>query len=62
MTVSADTDGDFANITMEVEDTGIGIPESEIEKIFAMYYQVKSGTEQLCTLSARVLVLLSLNS
>ncbi|MFA0173242.1 ATP-binding protein, partial [Vibrio splendidus] len=39
MTVSAEIDGDFANITMEVEDTGIGIPESEIEKIFAMYYQ-----------------------
>ncbi|MGO2320833.1 MAG: ATP-binding protein, partial [Vibrio toranzoniae] len=47
MTVSADIDGDFANITMEVEDTGIGIPESEIEKIFAMYYQVKSGTDNL---------------
>ena len=47
MTVSADIDGDFANITMEVEDTGIGIPESELEKIFAMYYQVKSGTDNL---------------
>jgi two-component system aerobic respiration control sensor histidine kinase ArcB len=32
---------------MEVEDTGIGIPESEIDKIFAMYYQVKSGSDNL---------------
>lgn len=27
-------------LRFEVEDTGIGIPESELEKIFAMYYQV----------------------
>mgnify|MGYP006239488709 FL=1 len=47
MTVSADIDGDFADITMEVEDTGIGIPESEVDKIFAMYYQVKSGSDNL---------------
>ncbi len=32
---------------MEVEDTGIGIPESELNKIFAMYYQVKSGKDNL---------------
>ncbi|MBW3697104.1 aerobic respiration two-component sensor histidine kinase ArcB [Vibrio sp. T187] len=47
MTVSADVEDGFANITMEVEDTGIGIPESEVEKIFAMYYQVKSGKDNL---------------
>ncbi|MFA0194335.1 aerobic respiration two-component sensor histidine kinase ArcB [Vibrio artabrorum] len=47
MTVSAYIDGDFADITMEVEDTGIGIPESEVDKIFAMYYQVKSGSDNL---------------
>ncbi|GAD80702.1 aerobic respiration two-component sensor histidine kinase ArcB [Vibrio ezurae] len=29
-------------IRFEIEDSGIGIPESELEKIFAMYYQVKS--------------------
>ncbi|CAM2824839.1 aerobic respiration two-component sensor histidine kinase ArcB [Vibrio rarus] len=29
-------------IRFEIEDTGVGIPESELEKIFAMYYQVKS--------------------
>ncbi|WP_367987256.1 aerobic respiration two-component sensor histidine kinase ArcB [Vibrio sp. NTOU-M3] len=47
MTVSAEVEGDMAHITMEVEDTGIGIPESELDKIFAMYYQVKSGKDNL---------------
>jgi hypothetical protein len=27
----------------EVEDSGIGIPEAEQDKIFAMYYQVKDS-------------------
>ncbi|EFL8192127.1 aerobic respiration two-component sensor histidine kinase ArcB [Escherichia coli] len=27
----------------EVEDTGIGIPQDELDKIFAMYYQVKDS-------------------
>lgn len=27
----------------EVEDSGIGIPQDELDKIFAMYYQVKDG-------------------
>ncbi|OBT07323.1 aerobic respiration two-component sensor histidine kinase ArcB [Vibrio sp. UCD-FRSSP16_10] len=30
------------SIRFEIEDTGVGIPESELDKIFAMYYQVKS--------------------
>ena len=49
MTVSAETidDGSKAEIIMDIEDTGIGIPESEIDKIFAMYYQVKSGKDNL---------------
>ncbi len=47
MTVSADVEEDFATIIMEVEDTGIGIPEEELDKIFAMYYQVKSGKDNL---------------
>ncbi|HCG8251734.1 aerobic respiration two-component sensor histidine kinase ArcB [Vibrio parahaemolyticus] len=47
MTVSADVEEDFATIIMEVEDTGIGIPEAELDKIFAMYYQVKSGKDNL---------------
>ncbi|MGR5236123.1 aerobic respiration two-component sensor histidine kinase ArcB [Vibrio alfacsensis] len=47
MTVSADMEEDYATIIMEVEDTGIGIPEEELDKIFAMYYQVKSGKDNL---------------
>lgn len=47
MNVSADVEDDYASIVMEVEDTGIGIPESELNKIFAMYYQVKSGKDNL---------------
>ncbi|WP_425357199.1 aerobic respiration two-component sensor histidine kinase ArcB [Vibrio tritonius] len=47
MTVSAEIEDDFADIIMDFEDTGIGIPESEVDKIFAMYYQVKSGKDNL---------------
>ena len=47
MTVSADVEDDYATIIMEVEDTGIGIPDEELNKIFAMYYQVKSGKDNL---------------
>ncbi len=47
MTVSADVEEEFATIIIEVEDTGIGIPEQELNKIFAMYYQVKSGKDNL---------------
>ncbi|MGV1717518.1 aerobic respiration two-component sensor histidine kinase ArcB [Vibrio furnissii] len=47
MSVSAEVEGDFSNIVMDIEDTGIGIPESELDKIFAMYYQVKSGKDNL---------------
>ena len=47
MTVSADVEDDYATIMMEVEDTGIGIPDEELNKIFAMYYQVKSGKDNL---------------
>jgi two-component system aerobic respiration control sensor histidine kinase ArcB len=47
MTVSADVEDHEAHITIEIEDTGVGIPEKELEKIFAMYYQVKSGSDNL---------------
>ena len=47
MSVSAEQNAGFADITIEVEDTGIGIPDTELEKIFAMYYQVKSGKDNL---------------
>ncbi|XAW89958.1 aerobic respiration two-component sensor histidine kinase ArcB [Vibrio sp. CDRSL-10 TSBA] len=47
MTVSADIEDGQAYIVMDIEDTGIGIPEAELDKIFAMYYQVKSGKDNL---------------
>ncbi|HBV75092.1 MULTISPECIES: aerobic respiration two-component sensor histidine kinase ArcB [Vibrio] len=45
--VSADFDNEYAEIQFDIEDTGIGIPESEIDNIFGMYYQVKSGKDNL---------------
>ena len=47
MTVEAEIRDDVAQITIEVEDSGVGIPEFEVDKIFAMYYQVKSGKDNL---------------
>lgn len=47
MTISADIEDGRAYITIEIEDTGIGIPQKELDKIFAMYYQVKSGKDNL---------------
>ncbi|RJX74436.1 aerobic respiration two-component sensor histidine kinase ArcB [Vibrio sinensis] len=47
MSVSADYEDGFAHIVMEIEDSGIGIPEGELENIFAMYYQVKSNKHNL---------------
>ncbi|MFW7522556.1 aerobic respiration two-component sensor histidine kinase ArcB [Vibrio ostreicida] len=47
MTVDAEVEQGIATIMMEIEDSGIGIPETEIDKIFAMYYQVKSGKDNL---------------
>ncbi|MGC9460696.1 aerobic respiration two-component sensor histidine kinase ArcB [Vibrio genomosp. F10] len=47
MTVSAESYDEHADIVIEIEDTGIGIAESELDKIFAMYYQVKSGKDNL---------------
>lgn len=32
-------------LMFEIEDTGIGIPEDEIDNIFAMYYQVKNSQQ-----------------
>lgn len=36
-----------ADIIFKVKDSGIGIPKSEIENIFAMYYQVQQGNDNL---------------
>lgn len=40
---------DMTMVTYVVEDSGVGIPESEIEKIFAMYYQVDHPDHQSAT-------------
>jgi len=32
-------------LCFEIEDSGIGIPEDQLDKIFAMYYQVKGNTD-----------------
>ncbi|MPX96499.1 aerobic respiration two-component sensor histidine kinase ArcB [Salinivibrio sp. VYel6] len=47
ITVSAEVDGDQAHLCFDVEDSGIGIPADEQDKIFAMYYQVKQAGENL---------------
>lgn len=46
---STKPDGDKAYVTFVIEDTGVGIPESEIDKIFAMYYQVDHPDHQSAT-------------
>ena len=46
---STKPDGDKAYVTFVIEDTGVGIPESEIDKIFAMYYQVNHPDHQSAT-------------
>lgn len=45
--VSAEVEKGQAHIQFEVEDSGIGIPESELDNIFGMYYQVKSDKDNL---------------
>ena len=47
MSVSSEVDDGQAHITFEVEDSGIGIPATELDKIFAMYYQVKDEDDNL---------------
>ncbi len=47
VSVSAEVEQQKAEICIEIEDSGIGIPEAELDKIFAMYYQVKSGKDNL---------------
>jgi two-component system aerobic respiration control sensor histidine kinase ArcB len=42
-------ENDVAFVTFVIEDTGVGIPEEEIEKIFAMYYQVDHPDHQSAT-------------
>ncbi|HCB08780.1 aerobic respiration two-component sensor histidine kinase ArcB [Alteromonas alba] len=50
LTVSATPpDNDISLVTYVIEDTGVGIPDSEIDKIFAMYYQVDHPDHQSAT-------------
>ena len=47
LSVSAEVLGDEANLIFEVEDSGLGIPQTELDNIFAMYYQVKQSEGNL---------------
>ncbi|MBU2979489.1 aerobic respiration two-component sensor histidine kinase ArcB [Alteromonas sp. C1M14] len=40
---------DMTQVTYIIEDTGVGIPEVELDKIFAMYYQVDHPDHQSAT-------------
>ena len=42
-------DNKTSNVRFEVADTGVGIPQEDIDKIFAMYYQVDHPDHQSAT-------------
>lgn len=46
---SVQTGAESCVVTFMVQDTGIGIPEDELDKIFAMYYQVEHPDHQSAT-------------
>lgn len=54
MSVGAEIYSDSAEITFEIEDTGIGIPDAELDNVFAMYYQVKQGKDNLHALGTGI--------
>ncbi|MEW9797140.1 aerobic respiration two-component sensor histidine kinase ArcB [Alteromonas sp. CYL-A6] len=50
LTVSASKpNNEMSMVKFVIEDTGVGIPESELDKIFAMYYQVDHPDHQSAT-------------
>ncbi|NCP63646.1 MAG: aerobic respiration two-component sensor histidine kinase ArcB [Paraglaciecola sp.] len=50
LTVNANPiDSNTSMVTFKVSDTGVGIPEKELSKIFAMYYQVDLPEHQSAT-------------
>ncbi|GEA12517.1 aerobic respiration control sensor protein [Alteromonas sp. KUL49] len=50
LTVSSkQTDNDLCMVRFVIEDTGVGIPQDDIDKIFAMYYQVDHPDHQSAT-------------
>ncbi|MBF7074927.1 aerobic respiration two-component sensor histidine kinase ArcB [Glaciecola sp. MH2013] len=50
LTVEAKVESaDHAKVTFRINDTGVGIPEEDLEKIFAMYYQVDHPDHQSAT-------------
>ena len=50
LSVEARTSGDgISHVTFRVGDTGVGIPQTELDKIFAMYYQVNLPEHQSAT-------------
>ncbi len=42
-------DNKTANVCFDIQDTGVGIPQADIDKIFAMYYQVDHPDHQSAT-------------
>ena len=50
LTISAaPLEKDKMELKFIIQDTGIGIPEDELDKIFAMYYQVQRDGSQSAT-------------
>ncbi len=47
LSIGCEVNKDIAHLTFDIEDSGMGIPASELENIFTMYYQVKHEGENL---------------
>ena len=49
VSASVQADNKTANVCFDIQDTGVGIPQADIDKIFAMYYQVDHPDHQSAT-------------